>query len=70
MWSIDQRQTKVKCIDCWKEIIRKWQRVRCIKCSNARDREIAKQRRATQESKDYYKDYNHVRWENRKRVDD
>ena len=57
MWSIDQRKTKVKCIDCWKEMIKKWQRVRCIKCSNKRDKELAAERRQTQECKDYFHDY-------------
>lgn len=49
--------TMIKCIECWKEIELKAWRQRCIKCSNKRDRETAAQRRATQESKDYYKEY-------------
>lgn len=48
---------KIKCIDCGKEIELKAWRQRCIKCSNKRDREIAKQRRATEESKEYYRNY-------------
>lgn len=57
---------KIQCQSCWKEIEKKGNRVLCIKCSNKRDKEIAKQRRATQESKDYHKEYNHNRWKEKR----
>ena len=53
--------TYINCTECGKRIELKNNRTRCIRCSNKRDREIAKQRRATQESKDYHKEYNHNR---------
>ena len=49
--------TYINCTDCWKRIELKNNRTRCIRCSNKRDREIARQRRATQESKEYFKEY-------------
>lgn len=61
--------TYINCTECGKRIELKNNRTRCIRCSNKRDREIAKQRRATQESKEYHKEYNHNRWQEKKEAD-
>ena len=37
--------TIIKCNRCWKEIEQKGTRVLCIRCSNQRDKEIAKKYR-------------------------
>lgn len=33
---------KIKCLRCGKEIEKKWTRVLCIRCSNQRDKEVAR----------------------------
>lgn len=57
---------KIKCKNCGKEIEKKGTREICIKCSNIRDKELAAKRRQTKESKEYFKEYSHIRWQRRK----
>ena len=45
---------EIRCVDCWKTIQLKNWRIRCIKCSNIRDKQLAEQRRNNPEYKKMY----------------
>ena len=53
--------TMIKCEDCGKEIELKNWRTRCVRCTNIRSHKLAAERRATKESKEYFKKYNKKR---------
>ena len=61
---------EIQCERCWKTIIKKNNRVLCIACSNARDREISKKYREShrEEIRERNKarareKYNKLKWE-------
>jgi Zn finger protein HypA/HybF involved in hydrogenase expression len=53
----------IECSNCGKLIEKKVNRTMCIKCTNVWNKIQAEKRRATQEYKEYYKEYtkNHKR---------